>query len=111
MRVWKEFAFEAAHTLPPNGLHGHSYRARVTIAGTQDERGMVLHMDDFERACTYVRGNLDHRHLNDFMEHPTLENLACKIALEIPLAGNGLKVVAVEVWRPTCGDGAIWGAT
>lgn len=22
MKIWREFSFEAAHTLPPNGLHG-----------------------------------------------------------------------------------------
>jgi 6-pyruvoyltetrahydropterin/6-carboxytetrahydropterin synthase len=109
MKIWKEFSFEASHILPPNGLHGHSYRVRVTITGKQDEGGMVMHMDDFERACAYVRGNLDHRHLNDFMEHPTLENLARKIGKEVPLAGRNLQVFRVEVWRPTCGDGAIWG--
>ena len=43
MRVYKEFFFEAAHLLPsaapghPNSrVHGHSFRARVTIDGEPD---------------------------------------------------------------------------
>ena len=40
MRIYKEFLFEAAHYLPsappghPNSrIHGHSFRARVTVEG------------------------------------------------------------------------------
>ncbi len=73
MRVYKEFFFEAAHLLPsappghPNSrVHGHSFRARVTIDGEPDAAtGVLLHFDDIEAAVAEARDALDHRFLND----------------------------------------------
>ena len=58
MRVYKEFFFEAAHWLPsaPPGhrnvrVHGHSFRARVSVDGEPDPvTGVLLHFDDIEAA-------------------------------------------------------------
>jgi 6-pyruvoyltetrahydropterin/6-carboxytetrahydropterin synthase len=58
MRIYKEFLFEAAHFLPsappghPNSrVHGHSFRARVTIDGEPSAKtGIVLHFDELEAA-------------------------------------------------------------
>jgi 6-pyruvoyltetrahydropterin/6-carboxytetrahydropterin synthase len=113
MKVWKDFNFEAAHSLPddrmggPNArMHGHSYMARVYIEGEPGEGGMVVHMDDLERAIFAVRFRLDHMNLNEILSytHPTLEKIAEFIAVSLP----ALNVVRVDVWRPTCSDGAIW---
>ena len=68
MRVYKEFFFEAAHFLPsappghPNArVHGHSFRARVTIDGEPDARtGLVMHLEDVEAALAESRDALDH---------------------------------------------------
>ena len=86
MRVYKEFFFEAAHLLPsaapghPNSrVHGHSFRARVTIDGEPDATtGVLLHFDDIEAAVAEARDALDHRFLNDVegLELPTLERIA-----------------------------------
>jgi len=73
MRIYKEFFFEAAHWLPsaspghPNArVHGHSFRARVTIDGEPDPAtGVLLHFDDIEEAVADARDKLDHRVLND----------------------------------------------
>lgn len=116
MKVWKEFTFEAAHSLPGNDdssfnpnarLHGHSYKARVYLEGEPVD-GMVVHMNDLERAVKAVRFRLDHHNLNEVLVHarPTLETIAEFIAASFHIG----KVVRVDVWRPTCGDGAIWEA-
>ena len=53
MRIYKDFRFEAAHYLPNetasanSRIHGHSFRARVTIDGRIDpETGYVFHFDE-----------------------------------------------------------------
>lgn len=114
MRVWKEFNFEAAHSLPddrlgaPNArIHGHSYMARVYVDGEiNPETGMVVHMNDMENAIHVARFRLDHMNLNEVMSHtePTLERIAELIAVMFPIS----TVSRVDVWRPTCGDGATW---
>ena len=82
MRIYKEFLFEAAHFLPsappghPNSrIHGHSFRARVTIDGEPDPTtGVLLHFDDIEAALAEAREALDHHFLNEVegLEVPTL---------------------------------------
>ena len=86
MRIYKEFLFEAAHFLPsappghPNSrIHGHSFRARVTIDGEPDPTtGVLLHFDDIEAALAEAREALDHHFLNEVegLENPTSEILA-----------------------------------
>jgi len=63
----KSFRFEAAHALPGTTLgvaseeiHGHSFRAEVTVRGTPDPAtGMVLDLGLLERSMTEVRKMLD----------------------------------------------------
>ena len=58
MRIYKEFFFEAAHFLPsappghPNArVHGHSFRARITVDGQPDEEtGIIIHFGELEAA-------------------------------------------------------------
>jgi 6-pyruvoyltetrahydropterin/6-carboxytetrahydropterin synthase len=90
MRIRKIFRFEAAHMLPYHrgkcaGLHGHSYRLEVTVAGPLrddgPDRGMVM---DFGDISPIVKSNildrLDHHHLNDIIENPTCERVISWIA-------------------------------
>ena len=68
----KQFRFEAAHTLdravdiePSRRIHGHSYRARVTIRGVPEAGSrMVLDYALFDRALDQVRDGLAHRFLD-----------------------------------------------
>jgi len=86
IEITKEFRFDAAHCLPalPDGhpytrLHGHSFRAAVTLAGSP-----VPHFDwvaDFSRidqVLAGIRHELDHRTLNEIpgLANPTLETIA-----------------------------------
>ena len=74
VELTKEFRFEAAHCLPmvPPGhkchrLHGHSFRIDVTVAGEVDTRtGWLVDYADIAAVVDPVlRGELDHRTLND----------------------------------------------
>ena len=62
----KQFRFEAAHTLqrnvdaePSRRIHGHSYRAEVTVRGESDaDSGMVLDLGIFQQALEIARDGL-----------------------------------------------------
>src|SRR6185437_11172639 len=85
----KQFRFESAHTLdraidtePSRRIHGHSYRAEVTVRGKADAKtGMVLDLGLFELALADARDGLDHRFLDEVTDlgPATLENLSAWI--------------------------------
>jgi len=82
----KDFRFEAAHTLEraigaegSRRVHGHSYRAEISVKGTPDPKsGMIVDLGLFEQSLATVRDQLDHHFLNDVsgLGPATLENLA-----------------------------------
>lgn len=85
-RLSKEFAFEAAHTLPtlPEGhkcrqMHGHTFRLKITVEGEVDETiGWVYDHKRISDAMKPLLDQLDHAYLNDIegLESPTIERLA-----------------------------------
>jgi 6-pyruvoyltetrahydropterin/6-carboxytetrahydropterin synthase len=107
----KTFTFEAAHTLHGTTLgeaaeevHGHSFRAEVTLEGSPDpQTGMVVDFGTFEAEIAKVRDRLDHKLLNrvDGLGVPTLENLARFIHDHVRSVG---RVTCVTVFRDTCGQ-------
>ncbi|HEY0219299.1 MAG TPA: 6-carboxytetrahydropterin synthase [Afipia sp.] len=107
----KSFRFEAAHALAHTTLgevsqeiHGHSFRAEVTIRGMPDPAtGMVRDLGLLERALTDVQTTLDHKLLNkiDGLAIPTLENLSRFIWERVQSAGH---VTRVSVHRDSCGE-------
>jgi 6-pyruvoyltetrahydropterin/6-carboxytetrahydropterin synthase len=116
MRIYKEFFFEAAHWLPsaspghPNArVHGHSFRARVTIDGEPDPAtGVLLHFDDIGEAVADARDKLDHRVLNDVegLESPTLERIAIWLWDRLHNRLPGL--AEIEISRDSCHEGCIY---
>lgn len=121
MRIWKDFAFEAAHRLPNlpadhkcARLHGHSYRFRLEIEGPVDPTtGWVVDFGGLVKtAGRLVEDALDHRYLNEIngLENPTAERLAVWIFECIAVTqlggsnGQGYRLVAVEV-AETCTTG------
>ena len=116
MRIYKDFFFEAAHFLPsappghPNSrVHGHSFRARVSIDGEPDPAtGAVLHFDSIEAALAEARDALDHRFLNDVegLQSPTLERIA--IWLWDHLYNRIFGLAEVQVSRDNCHEGCIY---
>jgi 6-pyruvoyltetrahydropterin/6-carboxytetrahydropterin synthase len=108
----KQFRFEAAHTLSravdeeaSRRIHGHSYRAEVTVRGEADaQTGMVLDLGLFDQSLGAARDGLDHRFLNEVPElgPATLENLAAWIWRALAPRCAGL--ARVTVYRDASGD-------
>jgi 6-pyruvoyltetrahydropterin/6-carboxytetrahydropterin synthase len=107
VRVFKAFAFEAAHRLPfvpaehkCARLHGHSYRVVVLVEGAvSPDTGMVLDFGDISAAFKpIIEQHLDHRCLNDVdgLENPTSENLARWIWERLAPSLPGLATVEVH---------------
>lgn len=112
MEVFKEFRFEAAHRLPnvpPShkcyGLHGHSFRIRVYVAGpVSPETGFVVDFAEIKQGMTPLLEELDHQLLNDIdgLQNPTTENLARWVWRR--LSGTLHSLSRLEVWEtPTSG--------
>ena len=107
----KAFRFEAAHALPgttfgeaSEEIHGHSFRAEVTLCGTADPAtGMVLDLGLLERSIADVQKMLDHKLLNKVAElgPPTLENLSRFIWDRVQHAG---RITKVSVYRDSCNE-------
>lgn len=113
--IFKEFRFEAAHSLPGaewggkySRLHGHSFRAQVFLLGERTDAGWVHDLGDVAIRLTAVREELDHRFLNDIEElgPPTLENLAHFIWRRLEPSVPALHKVIV--YRDSCGEGCIY---
>ncbi len=110
--VTKQFRFEAAHTLKraietesSRRIHGHSYRAEVSVRGEADQdSGMVIDLGLFERALLDAREDLDHRFLDEVADlgPPTLENLSVWIWKKLNGTCPGLYKVSVH--RDSAGE-------
>jgi 6-pyruvoyltetrahydropterin/6-carboxytetrahydropterin synthase len=115
--IEKDFSFEAAHFLPYHKgkcsrLHGHSFKATVTIASISlqenpaSDCGMLMDFADLKKIMTpLIDDYLDHRCLNDFIDNPTAENLAFAIAQyvkkELAFFERQLSLIQVTV-HETC---------
>jgi len=107
----KSFRFEAAHSLPgttfgeaSEEIHGHSFRAEVTLRGTPDPKtGMVLDLGVLERSMADVQKLLDHKLLDKVaaLGAPTLENLSRFIWEHVQHAG---RISKVSVHRDSCNE-------
>ena len=116
MRIYKDFHFEAAHYLPsaPLGsanarIHGHSFRARVTLEGEPDPAtGYVVHFDELAAAIKDAHDELDHRLLNEVtgLEAPTLERIAQWLWNRLDNRLPGLAEVAIS--RDSCNEGCVY---
>ena len=86
MRLGVTDTIDCAHTLPGHPkcgqLHGHTYRVEVVVEGEMKD-GMVLDFADLKARLRTVLARYDHRHLNDFMDLPTVENICERLAGEV----------------------------
>ncbi len=112
MLLRKEFIFDAAHNLihyhgKCEALHGHTYRLAVVLEGHPDEEGMIL---DFCELSSVVKerviSRLDHAYINDVIEQPTAENIACWVwnQIEEAVRRPNCRLSFIEVWetRTSC---------
>ncbi|WP_295638893.1 6-carboxytetrahydropterin synthase [uncultured Methylibium sp.] len=115
----QSFYFESAHTLKRQAerneadgsrrVHGHTYTARVTVAGEADPAsGMVVDLALLRAAIAAVRDQLDHHFLDEVpgLGLPTLENLCRFIHGRVAAAVPGVTSVTVE--RKSSGDRCIY---
>jgi 6-pyruvoyltetrahydropterin/6-carboxytetrahydropterin synthase len=108
----KQFRFDSAHTLervidaePSRRIHGHSYRAEVTVRGNADAKtGMVVDLGLFERALVEAREALDHHLLDEIADlgPATLENLSAWIWRKVSPVAPGL--ARVTIYRDSNGE-------
>jgi 6-pyruvoyltetrahydropterin/6-carboxytetrahydropterin synthase len=94
------FTFDAAHTLDRSEssrrVHGHTYHAEISTRGELIRGdGMLMDLGALKTIAEDIRGELDHRLLNDVPElgAPTIENLALFILCHNPC------ISSVRVWR------------
>ena len=102
----KSFRFDAAHTLnreieteSSRRIHGHSYRAEVTVRGEPDPTsGMIIDLGLLDRAMNEARDQLDHRFLDEINDlgPATMENLAVWIFERLEPSIPNLARVAVH---------------
>ena len=111
----KSFRFEAAHSLSgttfgadSEEIHGHSFRAEVTVRGTPDpDTGMVVDLGLLDAGIADVRKVLDHKLLNkvEALGLPTLENLSRFIWDRV---ADKAPVVRVGVFRDSCNESCVY---
>ena len=102
----KQFRFDSAHTLnrlidteSSRRIHGHSYRAEVTVRGQPDPAtGMLVDLGLLERAMADARNTLDHCFLDEINDlgPATMENLARWIWRRLEPATPNLARVSVS---------------
>ncbi|KPF54085.1 6-pyruvoyl tetrahydrobiopterin synthase [Novosphingobium sp. AAP1] len=112
----KQFRFDAAHTLDrligtesSRRIHGHSYRAEVTVRGRPDPvSGMVIDLGFLERTIDDARDALDHRFLDEINDlgAATMENLSRWIWNRLSPAVDNL--FRVSVYRDSSGDACFY---
>ena len=86
MRLGVTDYIDCAHLLAGHAkcgqLHGHTYRVELVVEGEMQD-GMVLDFADLKAQIRGVLARYDHRHWNDFMDYPTVENICERLATEI----------------------------
>jgi 6-pyruvoyltetrahydropterin/6-carboxytetrahydropterin synthase len=86
MRLGVTDYIDCAHTLsghPKCGqLHGHTYRIELVVEGDA-AGGMLLDFADLKGRLRGVLAHYDHKHWNDFMDYPTVENICERLAGEV----------------------------
>lgn len=104
MLLFKQFSFEAAHTLPDYPqIHGHSYFVEVWIKGNA-QNGYVIREIEIDKECSFIKEILDHKNLNDLINFPTSENIAKFIWSKL----SHLPLFSIKVHRPSIGFGVVF---
>ena len=107
-----EETFAAGHALRNyrgkcENVHGHNYRAEVTIEGAElNAIGLLVDFVELKRVVHAVLDRMDHQWLNDFPPfdalNPSAENMAKYIYDEVS-AGlktkEGVRVASVRLWE------------
>lgn len=83
MRLGITDHLDCAHLLPGHPkcgrLHGHTYRVEVVVEGEATD-GMIVDFSDLKTQVRSVLSRYDHRHWNDVMDYPSVENICQRLA-------------------------------
>lgn len=86
MRLGITEFIDCAHFLPGHPkcgqVHGHTYRVDVTIEGDHNQ-GMVVDFNDLKQSTREVLARYDHRHWNDVLDFPSVENICELLSREL----------------------------
>ena len=100
MRLGITEYIDCAHFLPGHPkcgqVHGHTYRVDITIEGDHNQ-GMVVDFNDLKQSTREVLARYDHRHWNDVLEFPSVENI-CEL-LSRELRARIAFPMVVRVWE------------
>jgi len=106
MEIYREFKFDAAHSLPGlpdkhkcGNLHGHTFVVLVHIEGpVGEDSGWVRDYGEIKSICIPVINMLDHSYLNDIpgLENPTSEKIAIWLWEKIKPALFELTMIEVK---------------
>jgi 6-pyruvoyltetrahydropterin/6-carboxytetrahydropterin synthase len=107
--------FPAAHALrnyygKTEPIHGHNWRAKITIAGPQvDSMGLLIDFVPLQKEIARVIGRLDHQFLNEVTPfdtvNPSAENIAHYLWQEFSVSVPPMQpefavsVSRIEVWE------------
>lgn len=121
----EDFKFSAAHfTLFPGGraelLHGHNYRVRVELSGSElEEEGLLVDLEAFKKRLRGICAGLDSRTLLpgestrlDWSREDGAIEVRCgersyrfpaDDTLVLPLANTSMELLARMIWRDLAG--------
>jgi 6-pyruvoyl-tetrahydropterin synthase len=107
MKAWKSYWFEASHTLPDNPqVHGHSYLVKLWFETSADN---PVELAQIEKLQWQMHRFLDHKHLNDIIKSPTMEQIS-KVLFEhgqtlIEMQRIRVNLLGIDVERPSLNFG------
>ena len=121
LTITKEFIFDAAHRLYRQDLsfqenreifgkccqfHGHTWRLRVTVSGSINANGLIMHFADLKRiVAETIIDRYDHKFINDLEEFrdrlPTAESMVRHIfnVLEQCLGEQDVELKSVTLYE------------
>lgn len=89
MRLGITEYIDCAHFLPGHPkcgqVHGHTYRVDVAIEGEHNQ-GMIVDFNELKGKTREVLARYDHRHWNDVLEFPSVENICELLSRELRAA-------------------------
>ena len=100
MRLGITEYIDCAHFLPGHPkcgqVHGHTYRVDVAIEGEHNQ-GMIVDFNELKGKTREVLARYDHRHWNDVLDFPSVENI-CELLSRDLRAAIAFPMV-VRVWE------------
>ena len=106
-----DYSFAAGHSLREykgkcENVHGHNYKVRVTVAGTEiNSTGLLMDFVELRSSVRAIVDRLDHQYLNDLSPfdriNPSAENIAKYFYdnLAPQISTSRVKLQCVNIWE------------